>query len=266
MVESLMLIALGFLTATLFALVAIQFVWRRAVKVTTNRLEGELNADEARHAVDRLANVQVQLQDKQHEVRALTERNTAVEETLAHASSELQALREEIAALHEGHAAALAEAERHALNVAALQTRIDELEAAASAEVARQNGVAAQLQSLGEKAARLVHEMHGIFGDAAGAHALEAALAHPQPAAPAEQPTEHAPALLTPFPIEDDENAGGSEDDHRLAEIKASLSNFSEGMDHEAVAEEEESESGKPLPTERFLAERIRALEAGVAS
>ncbi len=38
MIESLMLIALGFFIATLFAIIAGRLVWRRAVKVTARRL------------------------------------------------------------------------------------------------------------------------------------------------------------------------------------------------------------------------------------
>ncbi len=257
MVESLMLIALGFLIATLFALIAIQFVWRRAVKVTTRRLEGEMNAEEAKQAVERLAGVEVQLQDKHHEVRALTERNTAVEEMLAYAAEETQSLRDEIAALHASHDTARADAELHAQNVAALQSRITDLEAAASAEITRQGGVAAQLKSLGEKAARLVEDMNGVFGAAVDTHALEAAVAPPAPAAPPVM----APAQLTPFSFE----VNTSEDDQRLAEIKASLSNFSEGVDPDPSENETRDIEKKPLPNERFLAERIRALEAGVA-
>jgi DNA repair exonuclease SbcCD ATPase subunit len=257
MVESLMLIALGFLTATLFALIAVQLVWRRAVKVTTRRLEGDISAEEARQAVERLAAIEIVLQDKQHEIDALTQRNTTVEETLAQASYDAQTLRDEIAALRESHDAARADAEHHAQNVAALQSRIADLEAAASAEIARQGDIASQLKNLGEKAARLVSEMSSVFGTAGNMQALEAAIAHPEPAAPEPvAPAPSAPVQLTPFPTE----AADSDDDRRLAEIKASLSNFSEG-----VGPEEVDEDDKPLPNESFLAERIRALESGVA-
>ncbi|HEX7775129.1 MAG TPA: hypothetical protein VF449_01215 [Parvibaculum sp.] len=261
MVESLMLIALGFLTATLFALIAVQLVWRRAVKVTARRLEGDMSAEEARQAVERLNAIEVVLQDKQHEIQTLTDRNATVEDTLAQASYDAQTLRDEIAALHEIHDAARAEAEHHARSVAALQSRIAELEAAASAEIARQSDVAAQLKSLGEKAARLVSEMNGVFGQAGNAAALEAAVNPAEPAAPEpavpESGASAAPAQLTPFPIDEID----SDDDRRLAEIKASLSNFSEGV----APEEIDEETGKSLPNESFLAERIRALESGVA-
>jgi hypothetical protein len=263
MVESLMLVALGFLIATLFALIAAQFVWRRAVKVTTRRLEGDTNAEEAKQAIERLASIEIQLQDKHLEVRALAGRNAEVEGALAVASQEAQSLRDEIAALHASYDAARADAELHARNVAALQSRIAELEAAAAAEIARQGDVAVQLKTLGEKAARLVHEMSGIFDQAGNTQSLEAAIARPAPQPAAAAP---APARLTPFPID----AEDGEDAQRLAEIKASLSSFSEGgealPDLDEAADGDSGDDETPLPNERFLAERIRALEAGVAS
>ncbi|MDP2122777.1 MAG: hypothetical protein Q8J92_00210, partial [Parvibaculum sp.] len=49
MIESLMLMALGFFVATLFAMIAARLVWRRAVTVTERRFGAE-NGEAARSA------------------------------------------------------------------------------------------------------------------------------------------------------------------------------------------------------------------------
>lgn len=306
MVESLMLIALGFLTATLFAIIAIQFMWRRAVAVTTARLVGELKNEDmqaheaAKAASDQIASLEATLTEKSSQIvellsgnTAFAERNTELEQAIAEAAEEAEARRQEIAALHAHREAAAqdaetlrheisnlqgecdaarAEAERHAQELATLQShadmlrqRIGELEQAASVEIERQAGVEQQLKALGEKAARLVYEMTETFGHAADASGLQAAVA---PATlPADEPAEKIvrPAMepagkplpesiaLVPYPAEDFEE---------LNAIKASLSSsFGEGAEggHDHASED-------MLPGEHMLAERIKALEAGVAS
>lgn len=278
MVESLMLIALGFLTATLFAIVAIQLVWRRAVTVTTEKMRSELNFDEMQRTADRLADAEAALDDERREVadltahaRELSGRNAELESTLAAAGEEALTLREETADLHSHYQEARAEAGRRAEELAALQhhadalqssvvalrDRVAELETAATGEIERQSAIETRLKSLGEKATRLAAEMNAVFGEVADAADLRAAIA---PAL--HEPLAAAPAMLAPYPVED------ADDDMReLNAIKASLSNFSESIAAGAVAARDEVRDGEDaLPNERFLAERIKALEAGVAS
>lgn len=280
MVESLMLIALGFLTATLLAIVAIQLVWRRAVTVTTEKMRGELNFDEMQRTAGRLADAEAALDDERREVadltaqaRELSGRNAELESTLAAAGEEALTLREEIADLHAHYEEARAEAQRHTddlaalqrhadalqSNVATLKARIAELGNAAAAEIDRQAGVEARLRSLGEKATRLAAEMNEVFGEVADATELRAAVA---PAL--QEPRAAAPAMLAPYPAEESD-----EDLRELNAIKASLSNYSESIAAGAVAERDEDardgDGEDTLPNERFLAERIKALEAGVA-
>lgn len=284
MVESLMLIALGFLTATLFAIVAVQFVWRRAVTLTTEKMKGELNFDEMQRTSDRLADTEAALEDERREVadmtahmRELSGRNADLESTLAAAGEETLTLRDEIANLHGHYEEARVEAERRAEELAALQRhagtlqsnvttlkqRIAELEAAAAGEIDRQADIEARLRSLGEKATRLAAEMNDVFGEVADATDLRAAIA---PGAGA--PLAATPATLSPYLAE-----GGDEELRELNAIKASLPNFSESVAIDVVAdrhagdeEAQEADGEDALPNERFLAERIKALEAGVAS
>lgn len=279
MVESLMLVALGFLTATLFAIVAIQLVWRRAVTVTSERVRGELNFDEMQRTIDRLADAETALDDERREVadltahtRALSERNAELEHTLSASGEEALALREEIADLHGRYEEARTDAERRAeelaelqrdagalqASVVALRQRVADLEKAAVAEIGRQDAIETRLRGIGDKAARLAVEMNEIFGEVADAADLRAAIAPAEPA-----PRADAPATLSPYPME-----GADDDDLReLSAIKASLSNFSESIAADAPAERDEDvrDGEDALPNERFLAERIKALEAGVA-
>ena len=301
MIQSLMLIALGFLGATLLAIVAVQLAWRRAVAVTSEKMRSELNLDEVRQAADHLANVEAALEDRQRELaetRAqigdLSGHNLELETALAAATTEADNLRNDIAGLQAQHEAALDAAENEAqalsarhgeaiaaeqANAAALQSRIDvldtrivglrgriaELEAAAKSEIGRHGELETELQSLGEKAARLVVELTQAFGKVADAPALQAALATPTPVAGTDAPGDDIRATLSPYPAEDaDDNLG------ELEEIKASLTNFCEGVNDEfgtdnAEAAPAASDDEAPLPSENFLAERIRALEEGVA-
>jgi len=171
MVESLMLIALGFLTATLFAIIAIQLVWRRAVAVTTSRLNAELNAEEATFAADKIASLEVMLEDKRHEIAdlatgnaAFADRNAELEQTVLRAGEEAAELRRQISDLEGQCEAARAEAERNAQSLAtlqshadAIQARIADLEQAASTEIDRQAQVQHRLKNTRRKsgAARL---------------------------------------------------------------------------------------------------------------
>lgn len=275
MVESLMLIALGFLTATLFAIIAIQFVWRRAVAVTTARLNAEFNVEEATRATDKIASLEAMLEDKGHEVAELASgnaafaaRNADLEQSVLCAGEEAANLRRQISDLEAQCETAHSETERNAQSLAALQShadaiqaRIAVLEQAASTEIARQAQVQQQLKTIGEKAARLVYEMNEAFGQAADTVGLQAAVSAPLAASASLEiaaPDIVEPAAISPTSFPADRTDGAFEE---LNAIKASLSSsFGE------AGPGDDEDDGRPLPSEHVLAERIKALEAGVAS
>lgn len=273
MAESLMLIALGFLTATLFAIIAIQLVRRRAVAVTTARVTQELkNADERAHeevlaSATRIAALEEKIAELASGNSAFADRNAQLEQAAIASAQEADALRSTIAELQMLHEAARSQAERQAQELSSLHAhadalgqRIVDLEQAASAEIDRQSQVEQQLKSLGEQAARLVHEMNQSFGQVAAAPGLQAAIAAPMPelaAAPQEATVEVPAAKLTPFPA--DELGAGFEELHA---IKASLSSNFEPT----APTDFDDDDAHSLPGEMILAERIKALEAGVTS
>lgn len=263
MIESLMLIALGFLTATFLALIAVQLVWRRAVTVTTRKLAGDIDLIEAHQNVEKIAHLEAALQDKQSEFTSLSQQHAQLESALAKAVDEAHSLHSEIADLQVQHDAARSEAEIRQQNLVALQSRVDELETAARAEIDRRGLVETQLRSLSEKAARLVHDMNEATAQIADTRGLQSAFATPAPARRMREP--QAPVTLAPFPTDDEPHDGELRE---LAEIKASLSSFSERVHagfSSGEAGRDEKEADATLPNERFLADRIRALEAGVA-
>lgn len=271
MVESLMLIALGFLTATLFAIIAIQLVRRRAVAVTTARVTQELQSadqrahEEAAAAAVRITALETKIAELASGNSAFADRNAELEHAAMTAAATADAQRREI----EEHRTAREAAEQGAnalrQNVAELQAqtdmlrqRIKDLEAAGNAELERQTQVEEQLKALGERAARLVYEMNEAFGHVATASGLQAAIVMPMPDA-ASEPVAQAPAIakLTPFPADEQ---GASLDE--LSAIKASLASTFETPAPTDFDDDDDSS----LPGEMILAERIKALEAGVAS
>ncbi|KAB7740852.1 hypothetical protein F2P47_07355 [Parvibaculum sedimenti] len=287
MAESLMLIALGFLTATLFAIIAIQLVRRRAVAVTTVRVTQELKgADERAHeevaaSAARIAALEAKIAELASGNSAFADRNAELEQAAVVAAEaaeaqrktsahEAETLRRDIAVLQTQHEAARAQADRQSQELAnlhahadALRQRVAELEQAATAEVDRQSHLEQQLKSLGEKAARLVYEMNEAFAHVAEAPVLQAAISAPTPEltrepATGQVTTEAQPtSKLTPFPA--DELGAGFEE---LSAIKASLSSTFEPV--APTDFDDGDEDG--LPGEMILAERIKALEAGVTS
>lgn len=287
MAESLMLIALGFLIATFFAIIAIQLVRRRAVAVTTARVTQELkSADEHAHeeaaaSAGRIAALEAKIAELASGNSAFADRNAELEQaaiTAAEAAeaqreasaNEAETLRRDIATLQTQNEAARAQADRQSQELAslhahadALRQRIAGLEQAATAEIDRQSHLELQLKALGEKAARLVYEMNEAFAHVAEAPVLQAAVNAPMPEMapePATGPavTEAQPTpKLTPFPA--DELGAGFEE---LSAIKASLSSTFAPV--APTDFDDDDEDG--LPGEMILAERIKALEAGVTS
>lgn len=245
MIESLMLIALGFLIATLFALIGAQFVWRRAVTVTLRKMapDGEPDAAEDRQAeLDNLlqrherelAPMQAEIRNLRAESARLTAANEALEMEKAQLSADSDALR--------------AEGERLRSALTALRERIDR----AAAETAkRAASVAVASRELSGLEQALTAEARHYEAARRDLDALET------PATPAEE--SHVPQALEPYsPEEQDDDA------RTLAEVKASLLAEIDGTPEGTARGDEDDEDEAPA-SGPSLAERIRALEAGVA-
>ena len=277
MLESIMLIALGFLTATLFALIAIQFVWRRAVKVTTRKLTSDLDLDELKASADEAASLNISLRDKKNEVAALTSKNTQLEESLAAAKQEHEALqakaRQEIddlnrniAELQSEHANLQAEAETRLNDLKALQSHVDGIDAALRSDFEKRGTIEEKLKALGAKTLQLLEEMNSAvtdFGDAKNIQALLDTSPKPTEALTAPE----APAKLTPLVLDEDDETTSSAVSE-LEDIKASLDQHTDAISTDAAPTEAEAsteaDDDDVATSESYIADRIRALEAGV--
>ncbi|MGV8998082.1 MAG: hypothetical protein ACOH12_14165 [Parvibaculaceae bacterium] len=276
MLENFMLIGLGFFIATLFALIAVQLTWRRAVNQTTQKITQDLNLDELKQSSDRAAMLAVSLQDKHSELSDLAAKNAQLESTLANARDNALQLHGDVENLQTQHAAAQAEAAEHLQNVTLLQARVEALETVARHDVEQRGVVETQLRALGDKANRLLNDMSLVASEIGHTHSLLATATEPAyaeaeitpPPAPAHVATTEmqvhvAPVSLTPFR---DDDVLLSDDMPDLAEIKASLASLSEGTSLNLG-------EGQPLPaditaepvsaTESYIADRIRALKSG---
>jgi len=115
MVESLILVALGFLVASLFALVALQFVWRRAVTQTTRRLGLDVktysDAEAFTKAGRAIPDLELALTQREQELAVLAERNANLSEAYETAQREAAPLRDDLSALQEAHNTARMEAQ-----------------------------------------------------------------------------------------------------------------------------------------------------------
>jgi len=233
MLESIMLIALGFLIATLFALIATQFVWRRAVKITTRKLTADLDLDELKASADQANSLSVSLRDRNNEVASLTRKNITLEENLAATRQEIATLNQNIAELQTEYAALKTEAETRLHELTALQTHVGEIESALRIDFEKRGIMENQLKALGSKTLQLLEEMNRAvmdFSDTKHIQTLFETTAEPTPAP--EKP--EVPVKLKPFVFEEAEAFNGEEE--------AASSNTSEA----------------------YIADRIRALEAGV--
>lgn len=247
MIESLMLIALGFLIATLFALISAQFVWRRAVTVTLRKMDPD-NAADADAADDRQAELDRLLQRHERELAPMQAeiRNLRAESARLNAANE--SLEMEKAQLSADSAALHAEGERLRSALAALRERIG----GAVAETAkRAASVAAASRELSGLEQALAAEARHYEAAREELAALEA------PAAPAKE--SHVPQALEPYTSDEQD-----EDARTLAEVKASLLAEIDGTP-EGTAEGDEDDENEAPASGPSLAERIRALEAGVA-
>jgi uncharacterized phage infection (PIP) family protein YhgE len=269
--ESLMLIALGFLLATLFGLISAQFIWRRAVTVTLRKMnsgetgaaevpqeqahdwQAELDALAARHQ-DEMAPLKAEIGNLKAEGARLAAANETLTREKAQISAESERLKSEVERLKTGVATlreeienAAAETEKHAASIATAQRELSGLEQALSKE-------AKHYETARERLAAL--DTPPLPPMPAPA---EAGLA---PAPESEQKDEPQQALEPYTAAEQDTDA------RTLAEVKASL--LAElDIPRDTATAASEDEDAPPLEDPRnagpSLAERIRALEAGVA-
>ncbi|GMV62498.1 MAG: hypothetical protein AMXMBFR74_16660 [Parvibaculum sp.] len=247
MIESLMLIALGFLIATLFALIGAQFVWRRAVTVTLRKMapDGEADTDAAE---DRQAELDSLLRRHERELAPMQADIRNLRAESARLAAENEALEMEKAQLSADSDALRAEGEGLRSTLAALRERIDRAAAETAKRAASVAVASRELSGLEQALAAEARHYEAAREELA---ALEA------PAAPAEE--SYVPQALEPYsPEEQDEDA------RTLAEVKASLLAEIDGTPEGTARRDEDDEDEAPA-NGPSLAERIRALEAGVA-
>lgn len=230
MIESLMLMALGFFIATLFAIIAARLVWRRAVKVTERRL-GAAGEDES----------------------AGVSHNAELDALLARQRREVEPLHNEIAALSEKSEALQADRDR-------LRNEIEAANAEISARDARTASLAHELKSIRETLAEQARRQEETRNTLKNLSETAARLAGE--IAPAAAETQHAPEALA------DDN--GEADRQALAEIAASINRMDEENRRETAENEDDAAESRLAAEaqlgDRALAARIRALEAGVAN
>lgn len=285
MIESLILIALGFLIATLFSIITLQFVWRRAVTLTTRRMGIDAKtlaeADEYSQAGRTIPELEIALHQREQEISVLAERHAHLTdaheserldaENLRHAyataeegrlsaeserdvaTATVQSLRNEVDSLNMRLANAAHESEERALKLTAMQQRIATFEATIAAEVTRQVEVENHLKQLGEQAARLAVDLNDSFGAVSAAAPLQASLETPTAvdmatAASLAAPESTTETAATPAP--------------QLSERERE--DFQSVMPEPATAPETIDDAKNDLPVETMdLAKRIEALKSG---
>ncbi|MBX3488934.1 hypothetical protein [Parvibaculum sp.] len=230
MIESLMLMALGFFIATLFAIIAARLVWRRAVKVTERRL-GAAGEDEI----------------------AGVSHNAELDALLARQRREIEPLHNEIAALNEKSEALQADRDR-------LRDEVEAANAEISARDARAAALAQELKSIGAALAEQTNRQDETRQTLKNLSETAARLA--EDAAPAAGKTQHAPEALA------DDN--GEADRQALAAIAASINRMDDENRQETAKNDGDTADDRLTAEaqlgDRTLAARIRALEAGVAN
>lgn len=273
MIESFMLIALGFLTATLFALIAIQLAWRRAVTLTTRKLTSEFDLDDLKLKAERASLLDVTLRDKQDEIDKLAARNALLEETISTARTDAQQLQNDIADLQAQHAQAQNEASTYLQDLNALQARFNDLETAAHHEINKRGQVENQLKSLGDTASRLIADMSAVATQIGVTQEILSAEAPPTtPYVEAEAPLQTEPTppttpMLKPFPEDDEDPLIDDKlvgDMTKLAEIKAALGDSDAAPESGEAGTMNDQAEEEPAASEGFFADRIRALKEGV--
>lgn len=251
MIESLMLIALGFFVATLFAAIAAQFVWRRAVTVTRRDLletDAETAEDVRVRELDDLmqrhrretAPLEAEVSRLRSEKEALASSNDDLARENTDLTRDNTALTDEINALR-------AETGRLGAEAEALRAFIGQNSAYAAERIAVLK--------------QEIYALEAVIGDRP-----EPA---PAPMATPAQPPEPEPELAV-APQADASlgqmDVGADEAERTLAEVKASLARL------DAMSADDRTAPGTDdRPTEAHIGDkallaRIKALEAGVAN
>lgn len=182
MIESLMLFTLGFLIATLFAIIASQFIWRRAVTVTTRNLVGTDPAGEGedhaalRELLDdrnaRLTELSTRLEKLEANEPPFPDAGEAKErehqaEAEAETVREMEHLRTRLSELEAELAGSQAVRQAQDDDLAAINRRIADFEAALAEDARRKDQSHASLRGLGERAARLAYDLNNIIEEIA---------------------------------------------------------------------------------------------------
>lgn len=300
MIEGLMIFALGFFLATLFAIMSAQFIWRRAVAATTKRLaagepgeEGETEGGPSARIgalQAQVAALEEELAAKTSEIAALSSRNRKIG---THQAEENAALTREVSGLQEALAGARADHEAANAELAEQRARIGSLENALKDAEARRKETGRQARDVAESARKLA----ALLQEPEEAPAPAQPQARPQTAArPAEpeapQARQERPAPIKAQPpawanvvpgagaaaagtahahhaektAEGENTAALSSEEYE--EIRESLLSFSDGVkeefgDREDENEEEEHSAHTPASLERNLEDRIKALQEG---
>lgn len=298
MIESLMLFALGFLIATLFAIIASQFIWRRAVTVTTRNLVGTdpvgEEHDALRELLDdrnaRLAELSTRLEKleaNEPPFHGASQEKDQQRQSEAEAATirEMERLRARLSELEAELARSQAVRQAQDDDLAAMNRRIADFEAALANDTHRKEQSQAALRSIGERAARLAYDLNNIVEEVAP---RKKAQEEPQKAhveAPDKAPEKSAgdktqeKARETPGdgkPDEPHDNGVADTLEELTDRVEAAYGTPSEApspaSSEEAMDDEGEKPDGGPLVPERSagkpgaspLDERIRALEAGL--
>lgn len=226
MIESLMLIALGFFIATLFAIIAGRLVWRRAVKVTARRLGAADDGETADVTHDAeldalLARQRREVEPLHNEIAALNEKNEALQADRDRLQDEIEAANAEISA-RDARAAAMA-------------GELKSIGAALAEQTRRQDEARETLKNLSETTARLAADI-----------APDVPQEAPEASDSGEGDRQALAAIAAPINRMDEENR------------QETAENEDGAADNRLAAEANLGD--------RALAARIRALEAGVAS
>ncbi|MGX1198931.1 hypothetical protein [Parvibaculum sp. MBR-TMA-1.3b-4.2] len=304
MIESLMLFALGFLIATLFAIIASQFIWRRAVTVTTRNLAGTDPAGEEHDALrDMLNDRNARLTELSSRLEKLEaqetnepssfpgtdgveeqqrQSETEAAETEAETAREMERLRARLTELEAELARSQAERQAQDDHLAAMNQRIADFEAALSQNDHRKEQSQASLRHIGERAARLAYDLNNIVEEIAPRDKPRKAPEEASEEAPKEEPEETAKAETGD---EAEEKTGETPEDGQQGapqgdgvadtleeltdRVQTAYGTPSEGPSAAlpASAENPMDDNGEKhagKPGASPLDERIRALEAGL--
>jgi chromosome segregation ATPase len=239
MIESLMLVALGFFVATLFAAIAAQFVWRRAVTVTKRSL---LEMDAASTEEARAAELDALMQRQRKETAPLEQ--------------EIRHLRAERDALHSSNEELARDNASLANEINTLRNETSRLQAEVAALGSHADRAAADAA---ERMAAVKHEISALETVIAGIAAPISPLASYIVEEPGETHAGEAGEAEIAMDAADAERT--------LSEVKASLARLDAmtGDDRTAAEHADERLTEAHIGDKALLA-RIKALEAGVAN